>query len=260
MITEYHAQTDFEDEYSTPSGGRSAQKQLITVAIVTVAVLVAVLVLLFSLESLQKKNSLTKSQILTNGMVFDAVTDEAVIQNLGLTQPLTQANKGMALTAVSGPAAKEGCTAYRVRGCDSSALILLQTGETYSLYRFSYFKETGDHTGKDVLDVCGSGTTLEAIDCFGTRHTGGSSETYTKTITDATALDKFQSLFGALTPQQDNNTAMRLMQQSGSWDIIVTLRYANGLTYDLVIYKEANVAAGFRCVYELPKELLSLVE
>lgn len=254
-----------EDEAGFPAGNinecssRRAQLQLITVGLCMLSFVIVALVAIFSFQKLQRDEPSDGSTIEYDGLTYERIEDTDEIKKLGLSTPLTGIDCGAFITTISKPEALKGCSAYHLNDNKSQALMLVNIKNTYTLYRFCYFINAYKHKGQDILDVCGSNTDLVSIACSGVDRDSGTAGEWEKTLTDAASLNKFEQLFGALTPQEDKSDVLATIQQSDTWDAMVTLRYKNGLTYDIVLYNKLKAATGFRCVYDIPEELVKLL-
>ncbi len=229
----------------------SAHRQLIGAAAGAMVLLLALLAGILVYQAVQPQGLPGRSLLEFEGLTYEKIEEEEEITALGLSQPLTQADCGQEV-AVLTQGDWAGAVLYRLREADTRALLAVQRDGEIALYRFCYFSDDAAHTGKEILDVLTDGTELEGVDCYGS--TGG----WSRLLRGKEELASFEELFSSLSPAADADPLRTRMEQA-SWDTMLTLRCANGLTFHLSVYSGLKIAAGFRSIYPLPDALLTLI-
>jgi hypothetical protein len=239
-----------KNELTSPKiEANKARRQLIIVFAVVLAAgfaALAILLLLGGSHSLPKDNFFLKY----NDMVFERIDDEITFLDLELTYPLNTTDCGEELPAHS---LKQG-SIHRLRLHKSHALIAYIQGSRAWLYRFSYFDDSDTHSGQDILSVCGSETELKSIEYCRLN------SDWKTTITDKPSLYRFEQFFGALKPKNKSKDILEQIQQPGAWDSFILLNYKNGLSFRMMVYDELNIITGFRSVFDMPTELVVMLE
>ena len=252
-----HKSDEFESDIED---FRGARRQLFMVAAVLFLLMIFVLAVV-ALLGWRSERSRNKSLIEYDGKMYEYVEDSVdIIKSAGLTPPITESACGDYIGPLEKTETFRGYDAYYLSTLRTTGMFFVNDNGQYKLYRFCYFTDANSHTGQDVLDVCGSETFLLSMDCYGVYHgqSGDASlnEEWEKTITDNSQLVRFEQLFGSLTPLEDTSDIQDQLDNSNSWDVVITLKYADGLTFNVCLYDQLKVMTGFRCVYNVSDEMM----
>lgn len=244
-----------------PDGGKGnprAFRQLLSVMICTFLAAAAAFAVIAFAQSRSPGGLDDDALVEWDGKTFERVQQSADIAALGIATPLSSSECGSFLTSLDKPSSLKGSSLYRSKSNSSPSLVLADKQGQYYLFEFCYFTDPAAHAGQDVLDLYGEGTSLSAIDCYGVDRTSSGTGDWENSIADAPSLARFEQSFGALTPKENAGNLQKEIDASNAWDALITVRYKNGVTFNLCIYRNLHVIAGFRSLYDLPDDLSAL--
>lgn len=253
----FDAEKEVEELRDSGSGyvGSRAYRQLILVLVCTFLVAVAAFSTIAFAQSRSPQGLEDDTLVEWDGKTFERIEKSADIAALGIATPLSSSECGQLLTTLDKPASLKGCALYRPKSNTSSSLVLTEKQGQYYLFQFCYFTDPAAHSGQDILDIYGSDTSLSAIDCYGVDRNSIGGDDWENSITDLPSLTQFEQSFGALTPKENTAELQNEIDKSNAWDVLITVRYKNGLTFNICIYKQLKAITGFRCIYDLPDDL-----
>lgn len=238
--------------------GRGALFQLVIVMSCTLLAAAGALTFMIFMQRLSPDGLDADNLINWEGKTFEKVDKSADIAALGIPTPLDSSECGPSLGTLGSPDNLKGCTIYQSQSNNSDSLLILNSKGNYSLFRFCYFADPEEHSGQDILNLYASNTTLKAIDCYGVNRDMANTDEWENTLADPSSLDTFQQSFGSLAPIVKTEDISNEINKSNAWDTIVTVRYKNGVSFNLYIYRKLKIITGFRCVYTLPDDLTPL--